>query len=372
MEKYLSIRIQTALYISIFFISLHHVFVYLTNSSILRYTFDLQTGEVIAIYGLASLFGICVYLILLKRGLTNNIKINIYTTAIIEIICLALMYYSSLNNHVYLFIGLFFVHHLLTPYILFNLDTLFETYTHIKDRGKSRGIYLTAWNIPFIIIPIIMSTLSVSKLPVVYIASSILLLPFLFFIFTYTKDPGNIRDIEVIKKQKVDLIKLLKGFFKDKLDRNSFIIQCCLHLYYGSLAIMLPIYLHSVFMFEWNKIGLILAAMTMPFILIQIPFGNIEDKKHNEKTLFKIGLFIMILFTTLTLLINPNIGDDISFLLLITFLFLSHVGCSLVEISIESRFYKHITERDHTALLMFRMARIVPYSLGILALLFIS
>jgi hypothetical protein len=372
MEKYLSIRIQTALYISIFFISLHHVFVYLTNSSILRYTFGLQTSEVISIYGLASLFGICVYFILLKRGLTNNIKLNIYTATIIEILCLGLMYYSGLNNNVYLFIGLFFIHHLLTPYILFNLDTLFETYTHIKDRGKSRGIYLTAWNIPFVVIPIIMSTLSVYKLPVVYIASSILLLPFLILIFSYTKDPGDAYENSDPEKINPDIVSLLRKFFKDKLDRNSFIIQCCLHLYYGSLAIMLPIYLHSVFMFEWDKIGLILAAMTMPFILIQIPFGNIEDKKHNEKTLFKIGLFIMIIFTTLTLLINPNIGDDISFLLLITFLFLSHVGCSLVEISIESRFYKHITERDHTALLMFRMARIVPYSLGALALLFVS
>jgi hypothetical protein len=371
MEKYLSIRIQTALYISIFFISLHHVFVYLTNSSILRYTFNLQTAEVISIYGLASLFGICIYLILLKRGLTNNIKTNIYTTTLIEILCLISMYYSSIHGYVYAFIGLFFVHHLLTPYILFNLDTLFETYTHIKDRGKSRGIYLTAWNIPFIIVPIIMSTLSVSKLSIVYLASSALLLTFIFFIFTYTKDPGNIRDTEIADKPNNDLLKLLRNFFKDKLDRNSFIVQCCLHLYYGSLAIILPIYLHSVFKFEWDKIGLILAAMTMPFILIQIPFGNIEDKKHNERFLFKVGILITILATILTLLVRPNIGEDISFLLLMTFLFLSHVGCSLIEISIESRFYKHITERDHTALLIFRVARIFPYSLGILAILFI-
>lgn len=371
MEKYLSIRIQTALYISIFFISLHHVFVYLANSSTLKYTFGLETSEVLSIYGLASLFGICVYFILLKRGLTNNIKLNIYTATIIEIISLILMYYSGVYNNVYIFIISFFIHHLLTPYILFNLDTLFETYTHIKDRGKSRGIYLTVWNIPFVIVPIIMSTLHADKLSIVYVASAILLLPFLLLIFSYTKDPG---DVEINKKIKTDndVFTLLSSFFKDRLDRISFIIQCCLHLYYGSLAVMLPIYLHSVFGFEWDKIGLILASMTMPFILIQIPFGNIEDKKHNERDLFNIGLVTIIIFTIFTLLVRPDMGESTSFLLLITFLFMSHIGCSLVEISVESRFYKHITERDHTALLMFRMARIVPYTLGILAILFIS
>jgi hypothetical protein len=369
MEKYLSIRVQTALYISIFFISLHHVFIFITNSSIFKYTFGLKTSEVLSIYGIASLFGISIYLLILKIGIKDNIKRNIYIAAIIGIICLTLMYYFSKNINIYAFTALFLIHHIITPFIMFNLDALFEAYTNIKERGRSRGIYLTVWNIPFVITPLIMSTLSVYKLPIVYLASSILLIPFLYIIFYHIKNPSQLNI--ALKNNSQNLYTMLKNFFQDKLDRRAFITQSTLHLYYGSIAIMLPIYLYGTFGFDWDKIGLILAAMTAPFVLIQIPFGNMEDKKHNEKTLFKIGVFIAVFFAAMILFIKPDMDTNVTFLLFALFLFLGHSGCSLIEISTESMFYKHVTERDHTALLMFRMARILPYSLGILALFFV-
>jgi nitrate/nitrite transporter NarK len=302
---------------------------------------------------------------LLKYSLINNIKRNIYIAATIEIICLLSMYYFTQYQNVNIFIGLFIIHQLLTPYIMFNLDTLFESYTHISERGRSRGIYLTAWNIPFVVVPILTSTLSVSELPIVYFISSLLLLPFLFLIFYHIKNP------EIFIDTSNNLIQKLKSFFKDKLDRKSFIVQSSLHLYYAFLAIMLPIYLHSVFLFDWNRIGLILAAMTSPFILTQIYFGKMEDRKHNEKSLFRIGILIAVFFIILVLMISPEARPETSFILFCVFLFLSHTGCSLIEISTEGMFYKHVTARDHTALLMFRMGRILPYTLGLLALFWV-
>lgn len=369
MEKYLSIRANTALYISVFFVAMHHVFVYLTNSSTLKYVFDLKNSEVLSIYGIASIFGICVYLFLMKNNLIKKPKLGIYLATVLEIVALLFMYYSSTHGNINMFIGLFMIHHLLTPYILFNLDVLFEAYTHIKDRGRSRGIYLTVWNIPFIIVPIIMSTFKVDSLNIVYIISSILLLPFFYLVFTYIKNPENIEDTLITSNMK--LWEKLKNFFGDKLDRGSFIIQSTLHLYYGATAVILPIYLHSVFNFDWDKIGLIFAAMTAPFILIQIPFGNIEDKKHNEKAMLHLGYIIAILFTVLLIFIKPDLDPNTSFLLFAIFLFVANAGCSLIEISMESIFYKHVTARDSSALLMFRMARILPYSLGLLAILFL-
>ncbi|MBC7981548.1 MFS transporter, partial [Candidatus Parcubacteria bacterium] len=338
MEKYLSIRVQTALYVSIFFISLHHVFVYLTNSSVLRYIFGLTTNEVLVVYGLSAFFGISVYLIMLRVGISENIKKNIYLSALIEFACLIGMYYSSIHQHTYIFIGLFIVHNLITPYIMFNLDTLFEAYTHIKDRGRGRGIYLTMWNIPFVIVPLIMSALSISKLPIAYMASSFLLLPFLYILFHSIKNPDP-SDLQTLASKHNTVFDQLKAFFKDSLDRKAFIAQVLLRLYYGIITVLLPIYLHSVFLFDWDKIGLILAIMSAPFILMQIPFGNMEDRDHNEKGLFRIGLVTAFVFTITTLLVSPPIAQDTAFLLISGFLFLAHVGCSLIEISTESMFY---------------------------------
>jgi hypothetical protein len=367
MEKYISIRATTALYLSIFFIALHHVFAFLINSSALKYIFGLRLSEVLSVYGIASLFGVFVYFILLKKRLIDNIKRNIYFAAIVQIVCLISMYYFSIHHNVYAFIGFFLVHHMITPYILFNLDVLFESYTHIKDRGRGRGIYLTVWNIPFVVVPLMMSTLSTSSLAVCYLVSSALLLPFLFLVFSYIKNPAFTPDT----KQAAGIIPILKNFFKDKLDRNAFITLASLHLFYGTTGTLLPLYLHGVFGFEWNKIGLIFAAMTSSFVLIQLPFGSIEDKKHNEKLIFKIGLATVVLASTAVLMISPTLHTNTAFALFTLFLFLSYSGCSLIEISSDSMFYKHVTDRDHNALLILRAARIVPYMLGILAVLFI-
>ncbi|MBC7981888.1 MFS transporter, partial [Candidatus Parcubacteria bacterium] len=344
--------------------------VYLTNSSVLRYIFGLTTNEVILIYGISAFFGISVYLLILRLGISENIKKNIYLATIIEFVCLILMYYFSIHLHTYAFIALFIIHNLITPYIMFNLDSLFEAYTNIKDRGRGRGIYLTMWNIPFVIVPLIISALSVTKLPIVYITSSFLLIPFLYIIFHSIKNPDP-SDLQILASKHDTVFEQLKAFFRDSLDRKAFIAQSILRLYYGIITVLLPIYLHSIFLFDWDKIGLILAAMTAPFVLIQIPFGNMEDAQHNEKGLFKIGLAITCIFTIMTLFISPAMEQNTSFLLISASLFFAHIGCSLIEISTESMFYKHVTERDYTALLMFRMARILPYCLGILALFFI-
>ncbi len=363
MEKYLSIRVNTALYMSIFFLSLHYVFVYLTNSSILRYHFNFKTSEVLVIYGIASLFGLSVYLLMLREGWIDKTKRNIYIATAIEILILVSMFYFSAYTNIYAFIVLFTIHNLITPYILFNLDVLFEAYTNIKDRGKSRGIYLTVWNTPFIVVPIVMSTLTMDNLNIVYIISAILLIPFFFLIHTYIKTP-QINDIPP-----VHVIDALKKFFQDKLDRNSFLIQLALSAYYGAIGVILPIYLHSVFNFDWDKIGLILSVMVAPFILIQIPFGNIEDKKHNEKSIMHLGAITAIVFTIFLALISPEYDPNISFLLFIVFLFVANIGLSLVEISMDSMFYKHVTSRDNSALLIIRSARIIPYILGIIFIL---
>lgn len=376
MQRYLSLRVQTALYISIFFLGLHYVFVYFTNSSIMTEFFGLTTSDVLGIYAIASIFGVSVYLLLSNNhSRSTRTKGRIYTATALEFLCLGLMYITTALNiipHQYvlpIYLIAFTFHHVITPYILFNLDKLFEDYTHIEDRGKGRGIYLTVWNTPFVVVPILLSTLATQTLPMTYIISLCLLVPFLVLISSYIQNPAD--ELETITMnnsatlEKVRISDRLSRFWSDKLDRKSFIIQCSLHLYYGITGVMLPIYLHTHFGFEWNLIGLLLAAILTPFILMQIPFGKIEDSKHNEKKLFFWGIIIAVIFTIAAILIPSTLQKETSFILLLTTLFISRIGCSLIEISTETLFYKHVTERDEFALLMFRAGRLLPYAIGI-------
>lgn len=377
MQRYLSLRVQTALYISIFFLGLHHVFVYFTNSSIMTEFFKLSTTEVLIVYGAASAFGVLAYLGLSKtHKKSSHTKARIYTTTALEFICLAVMYTVTALHIVPsayvlpIYLATFSLHHILTPYILFNLDKLFEDYTHIEDRGKGRGIYLTVWNTPFVVVPILLSTLATATLPLTYVISFCLLIPFLILISSYIQNPTDETEttplINSATLEKISVSDKLSRFWADKLDRNSFIIQCSLHLYYGITGVMLPVYLHNYFGFEWDHIGLLLAAILTPFILIQIPFGKIGDQRHNERQLFVWGIIITVIFTVAAALVSPSLGMEASFVLLLSTLFLSRVGCSLIEISTETMFYKHVTQRDEFALLMFRAGRLLPYAAGLI------
>lgn len=333
------------------------------------------------VYAMASLFGISVYGLLVKyHPRSTRTKARIYLATILELLCLAAMYTATTlqivpAEYIYpLYICAFTLHHCVTPYILFNLDKLFEDYTHIEDRGKGRGIYLTVWNTPFVVVPILLSALATNTLPITYIISFFLLIPFIILISSYIQDPTD--ETEVIPMtnsatlEHISLWSRLVKFWSDPLDRKSFIVQCTLHLYYGVTGVMLPIYLHHYFGFEWDHIGLLLAAILTPFVLIQIPFGKIEDQKHNEKQLFIWGIIITIIFTIAAAVVPPSLGMQTSFILLLATLFISRVGCSLIEISTESMFYKHVTERDEFALLMFRAGRLLPYVAGIVFIFF--
>ena len=362
MQKYIAIRVHTALYLSVFFLALHYVFVYFANSSILSYFFKLSLPQVLVVYVVASLASILIYLWIASRKILPT-KTVIYIFILLEMLALALMYNAITYAHAALFVIAFGFHHLTTPYMLYNLDILFESYTHVEDRGKGRGIYMTMWNMPFIIVPLLLSSLSVEKLPIVYIISFLLLLPFIFFVYTYIQEPEKPHDQELIPSKTV--WQRITHFWSDTLDRNSFLAQSTLHLYYGITGVFLPVYLHSYFGFEWDKIGMLLLISSTPFILFQIPFGSIEDKEHNEKKIFFWGIMITILFTILGLLVTPSMSY--SFLFLALFIFLSKIGCSLIEIAMEGTFYKHVTERNAFALMSFRAGRLFPYILGILA-----
>lgn len=366
MQKYIALRIHTALYLSVFFLALHYVFVYFANSSILRYMFNLSIPQVLVVYGIASLFGIIVYLTLSTLKV-KRMKSLVYLFTFFEMICLSTMYYASTHSNVLLFIIAFCIHHIITPYILYNLDTLFESYTHIEDRGRGRGIYLTMWNTPYIVVPLILSGLNEQSLPIVYLISLLLLFPFLLFVVSYLQEPDVHTDIT--DRNQLSLSGRISDFWRDTLNRNSFITQSILHLYYGITGVLLPIYLHSYFGFEWNKIGILLSVTLVPFVLFQIPFGSFADKNHNERKIFLSGVCIATIFTIVCIFIKPE--TPFNFLYLALFLFISRMGCSLIEISMEGLFYKHVTERDTFALMMFRGARLVPYAFGLLAFFFI-
>ena len=125
------------------------------------------------------------------------------------------------------------------------------------------------------------------------------------------------------------------------------------------MVVYMPIHLHDHIGFDWPTISIIFTIMLLPFILFEIPAGRIADKWCGEKELLSAGFIVTALFT----MVIPFILIP-SFIIWTAILFMTRVGASVVEISTESYFFKHVEGNDADIISFFRMARPLAYIAG--------
>jgi MFS family permease len=99
--------------------------------------------------------------------------------------------------------------------------------------------------------------------------------------------------------------------------------------------------------------------MLLPFVLLEVPAGRIADKMWGEKELLSAGFIITALFT----IIIPFLSAA-SFVLWTIILFATRTGASLIEITTESYFFKHVQGDDADVISFFRMTRPLAYIAG--------
>jgi len=247
---------------------------------------------------------------------------------------------------------LFLIHTITIPIIFFGLDLFLENISKDEsETGRIRSTYLTFSNVMFVIAPIIVGfLLGAGNYPKIYLLSSIFLLPLVILITKYFKDFPK----QTISK--IDLLSTIKRLFRNSDLKNVTIIQGALQLFYAWMVIYTPIYLHQHIGFEWSQIGLIFTIMLLPFILFEMPIGRLADLKMGEKEIMIIGLLIMGLASGSIFFIT-----EANFILWASVLFITRIGASFVEITTESYFFKHVTDRDTGIISFFRMTRPVAY-----------
>jgi MFS family permease len=125
------------------------------------------------------------------------------------------------------------------------------------------------------------------------------------------------------------------------------------------MIIYLPLLLSSEIGFGWDKIGVMFTIMLLPFLIFELPAGLLGDKKFGEKEILVLGFLIMFFAT----LVIPTISSPIFWLWALV-LFGTRIGASLVEISSESYFFKHVKETDVGPISLFRMARPLSFILA--------
>lgn len=334
------------LFLSNIFISFHYALIIYINSSFLSSVFtETQVSALYIIGSIASTFCLVKASQILER---TGIYIFAITATILEIITVfGLSIFSTP-----LLIGLcFIIHTAMISLVMFNMDVLIEIAESDKNTiGSIRATYLTLTNITIVLAPFCLSWILVAKeYKNAYLLSAISMLP-LYFLFKKFKNvkTGTIQHINVKETFSV--------FVKNVNLYNILLIQFILQLFYAFMVVYTPIYLERHIGFSWSEIGVIFTIMLLPFVLFEVPVGELSDDKYGEKEFLTIGLVIMGLSTLFISFITAKV-----LWIWAVILFITRIGASFVEVSTESYFFKIIDKEKTDVISFFRITRPVSF-----------
>jgi MFS family permease len=341
------------LYLALALLSLHWSLIVYINSSFLgQFISDASISMLFTFGSFISLFIFLKMPALLRKF--GNYRLTILCT-LCEIVAILGM---ALSDSMFFSVFFFLLHFVTVPLILLNLDVFIEKIVGSQEKktGSMRGLYLTILSLASAIAPLFSAILiggEIQSFSPAYIASAVMLIPFLGIIAFYFKD---FKDSEY----KLLSWRDLSHIFVSRTEiRNVFFVQIFLQLFFMWTILYIPLYMSTVAGFNWTQIGYILFAGLMAYVIFEYPIGVIADKYIGEKEMMAFGFFLIAVSVSwLAFLPSGAIG------LWMIATFLTRTGASFAEATSESYFFKHTSGADADSISLFRMARPISAILG--------
>jgi len=239
--------------------------------------------------------------------------------------------------------------------IYYYLDIFLEELSRDTNTGEVRGIYLTLINLGIAGGPLVLAIFAEDgTFRIIYLIAALFLIPpILLALFSFK---SRLPKWHGLHHNHLFLPFVL--WWKTKEVRRVTLARLVLEFFFAFMVIYTPIYLHNELGFEWSELGIIFTIMLLPFVLLEWPAGELADRFYGEKEIMGVGFLI----TGISLLTMPFIGKI--FLAWLVILFISRVGASLIEVTTESYFFKHVGAEDTGLISIFRLTRPVSIVLG--------
>ena len=230
------------------------------------------------------------------------------------------------------------------------LDIYLETLSPNRRTGRIRGGYLTVINTAVLFAPYVSGrTLDYTgSYQAIYCLSLLVALPLLYQMFWRLTD----RPLPISRRS-------LGEKLRDSNLRKILALDFFLNLFFFFMVIYLPLHLHNVLGFGWEKIGLIFTIMLLPFVLIEYPLGWLADRKFGEKEILSLGLIVAALATLPIAFLTTK-----SIALWAGLLFLTRVGASAIESMKETYLFKKVTAGDVGVISLSRLTIPLAYIIG--------
>jgi len=277
----------------------------------------------------------------------GNVK---YLAVVLVLSIMLLLFIGSVNPGVATVL-LFTLYFSLNSLIYYGFDVFLERFTRMGSTGNTRGAYLTLGNLAWIGAPALVGYLTAnSNFSIVYILAAVALAVTLGIVLTAER---KYHDLPYGPTTFKSIVRALRN---NSDIRDIVVIQTLLQFFYVWMVIYVPLYLSQTLGFGWETIGTILSIMLIPFIIFPYPVGKMIDKYSNEREVIFFA-FLVIAFATI-FFAQLNVASMLAIALA---LFLTRVGASIAEVSIESYFFKKVQGRDIELVSAFRNATPVAY-----------
>lgn len=265
-------------------------------------------------------------------------------------------------------IGAFILYLALNPIIFLNIDVFTETIIGEDETGTgtARGLILVIMSISAFLAPWLMGMVAGDdgNLSILYFVAIGIGLLFVFLVLAFFRR---------FQDEPYERASLRRIWFYLKHNRNIRLVtynHFLLQLFFTWVVIYVPLYLATEIGFPWSDIGTLIAIGAVAYIIFEFPIGWLADNKTGEKEMMAIGFLILAL----------SVGA-IGFMGMYGFIgwavlfFISRIGCSFIEVTTESYFFKQTKGHDGNLMSLFRMTRpaanLVGALLGSLCLLFL-
>ncbi len=335
--------------------------VYVNSTFLSNFASESAIGLIYTISSIITIVGLIYFNQILR-------KYGNYNTAVILIILQILSLVGLTISNSLLFIAPIFIASMaLTSMIILNIDVFIEHDTTSQTAGSVRGLFLTITNTAWILSPMLAGVLidGTNQYWKIYGAAILFLIPALFILHSNFRNFNDPVYADVSARATLHKIWINPNLYR------VFMANIILNLFYAWMVIYTPIYLNKYVGFDWETIGFIFTIMLIPFVLLDIPLGKLADKKYGEKEMMSIGFVVMAISTGIISMVDS--GSAWMWALV---LFTTRIGASIIEIMIETYFFKKVGEKDTSTLSIFRSTRAMAYiitpALFSLSLLFVD
>jgi len=301
------------------------------------------------IYTIASIIAVIAFVFTSKiLDRFGNYHVTLFVVAAEFIAILALAFAPSFVLAVLAFI----LYNILIRIVALNVDVFLESGSDDAHTGNIRGIFLTVTNIALVLSPFSVGLIlgDTSDYWKVYLVSAIVLIPTFFFLLKAFK---NFKDPEYTH---IPFFKTLKTIWKRKNIYYGLMSNIMLRIFYATMVIYTPLYLHNHLEIPWKTLGIIFTVMLIPFATLELPLGKLADTRFGEKEILTLG-FIWIGITTIIL----SFITTTSVVVWAIALLLTRIGASTIEIMTETYFFRQVDGTDSDIMSFFRMVQPIPY-----------